>query len=663
MVRPPRGGLLLAAVALGLVTLAVFAPVRHHAFVNYDDTLYVTDNPRVQAGLTLDNVRWAFTTGTASNWHPLTWLSHMLDYQLFGLDAGRHHLTSLALHILNALLLLLVLHAMTGALWRSAWVAAMFAVHPLHVEAVAYVAQRKDVLSTLFWLLTMAAYAHYASRPSRRRYGLVALCFALGLMAKPMLVTLPFVLLLLDVWPLARWEGTRAHAGALLVEKVPLLALSAAASAVTFVVQARGGSVGSLTAYPLPTRLANALMAYVAYLRKALWPVDLAAFYPYPHAFPPWQLVGGAALLLGVISWVALQSVRRAPYLLVGWLWFLGTLVPVIGIVQVGTQAMADRYTYVPLIGLLIMVAWGAPDLLAWWRRGPTTAHADDGIALPAFATLVVAVCALASRIQVGYWHDSTTLFSHALAVTPDNYLAHNNLGLTLQREGKLDEAAAHLTEALRIVPDYVDAHFNLGITLTHQGRLADAVAQYQEVLRRAPNHARALCNLGAVLREQGKLGTAIAFFDRALELDPALVEAHVGLGAALREEGDLAGAIAQYADALRLAPANAEAHNNLGNVLAQQGKLDEATSHYLAALAAMPDFAEAHYNLGNARAEGGDLATAIDEFSAAIRLRPDYADAYAHRARAHALRRESEAAEADRARAQALGAQDPAGR
>ncbi len=341
----------LTTAAVVVLTLAVFAPVRDHAFVDYDDTLYVTENPRVQRGIDVDNVRWALTAEVASNWHPLTLLSHMIDCELFGLDAGAHHATSVALHAVDSALLLLVLHRMTGALGRSAFVAALFAVHPLHVEPVAYVAQRKDVLSTLFWLLGMAAYVRYAARPTVVRYAVVALMLVLGLMSKPMVVTLPLVLLLLDVWPLGRWwhrvPGSASRSW-LILEKIPLLVLSAAASAITVLAQAHGGSVGSLAAYPLTMRIANALTAYVAYLRKTFWPVDLACFYPYPSAYPPWRLAA-AALALAAISSIAVRSVRRAPYLLVGWLWYLGTLVPVIGIVQVGMQAMADHYTYVPL--------------------------------------------------------------------------------------------------------------------------------------------------------------------------------------------------------------------------------------------------------------------------------------------------------------------------
>jgi len=665
----PRPRLALAAALVALLTLPVYAPVRHHEFVNYDDTLYVTDNPEVQHGLSAAGVRWAFTTNMGGNWQPLTVLSHMLDCELFGLDAGRHHLTSLALHLLDAEVLLLVLTGMTGALWPSAWVAALFAVHPLHVESVAYVAQRKDVLSTLFWLLTIGAYARYAARPGVWRYAAVIACFALGLAAKSMLVTLPFVLLLLDVWPLRRFgygavaspasppAVSPASMRRLVAEKLPLVALSVVVSALTVVLQSRSGAVGSLITYPLATRLTNALTTAVTYLRQMVWPADLACFYPYPAAIPPWRVAGAAFVLLAA-TWLALRQARRAPYLLVGWLWYLGSLVPVIGLVQVGMQARADRYTYVPLIGIFIAIAWGAPDLA---RRAAATYRADETRALRVLGALgaaAVLACALVSRVQVGYWRDSTALFQHAIAVTDGNFLAHNNLGLTWQRAGRLDAAEGELREALRLAPDYVDAHFNLGITLAQQGRLDAAAVEYGEVLRRSPRHAKALANLGDVRRQQGDLDGAIAVLRDALALDADLVEAHVNLGVALRARGDLGDAAAEYAEALRLAPGHAEAHNNLGNVLAQQGRLDEAALHYQAALAAKPDFADARYNMGNVRAARGDLAGAIADFSAAIALRPDYADAFAHRARAQALLDQAGATD----RGPARGPQEPAG-
>jgi Flp pilus assembly protein TadD len=645
--------LALAAALLAMLTVAVYAPVRHHAFVDYDDTLYVTDNPEVQRGLTLDGLRYAFGVA-AANWHPLTILSHMLDCEIFGLHAGGHHLTSLALHVVDAELLLLILAGMTGALWPSAWVAALFALHPLHVESVAYVAQRKDVLSTLFFLLTIAVYARYAARPGFWRYAAVVVCLALGLAAKPMLVTLPFVLLLLDLWPLGRARASTAFR--LVVEKLPLLALSAADSAVTVAFQARSGAVGSLGAYPLGMGVANALTSTVDYLGQTLWPVRLACFYPYPASIPPWRVAGAACLLLAVTA-LALSCWRRAPYLIVGWLWYLGTLVPVIGVVQVGLQARADRYTYVPLIGIFIMVAWGTRDLAL------KVAHRADGTGvrrvLAGLGVLAVVACTVVSRAQVGTWRNSATLFAHAIAVTDGNFLAHNNLGLARQRAGDLDGAEAELREALRLAPDYVDAHFNLGLTLERQGRLDAAVAEYVEVLRRAPAHARALASLGAARHEQGDLDGAVADLRRALALHPDLLEAHVNLGAVLHAQGDLASAAAEYTAALRLAPANPEAHNNLGNVLAQQGRLDEAARHYEAALAARPDFADAHYNLGNVHAARGDLAGAIAEFSAALALRPGDADVAAHRARAQAL---LDHGTAGAPAAPAPGAQEPAG-
>ena len=578
--------------ALIAANLIVYASVWHHGFVNYDDDDYVTANPVVLRGLTWHGVAWAFTTEHAVNWHPLTWLSHMLDVQLFGLDPGPHHLTNLLFHIANTLLLFGLLHRMTGALGRSAFVAGLFAVHPLHVESVAWVAERKDVLSTLFWMLTLWAYVEYVKRPDLRRsdlrrYGAVLLFFALGLMAKQMLVTLPFVLLLLDFWPLGRVvigpnpargralsRDGWATAIRLVWEKLPLLALSIASSVATFVIHQRGGAVIILSAIPLKLRVENALVSYVAYIGKMLWPARLAVFYPYPQSLPAW-LVAGAFLALVGISLAVIRAGPRHPYLPVGWFWYLGTLVPVIGLIQVGDQAMADRYTYIPLIGLFIIVAWGVPDLLLRWplRRIVLPSPFLTRIALPAAASAVILACAITAKGQFQYWEDSTTLWTHALAVTTRNNIAHNNLGASLADQGKTDEAIAHYSEALRIKSDYADAHNNLGVALADEGKLDEAIAHYFEALRIRPDYADAHSNLGIALANEGKLDEAIAQFAEALRINPDSAKAHNNLGVALASQGKLDEAIAHFNEALRINPDYADAHKNLGVALVQQGQ------------------------------------------------------------------------------------------
>lgn len=460
----------LVCLLLIVATLAVFQQLPEYDFVNIDDYYYVTENVHVTRGLTREGIIWAFTTLHANNWHPLTWLSHMLDCQLFGLKPGMHHLTNLLLHMANSTLLLLVLKRMTGALWRSAFAAALFALHPLHVESVAWVAERKDVLSTLFWLLTVWGYAGYVEYPGRNRYLLVLLFFALGLMAKPMLVTLPFILLLLDYWPLGRvklWESREGGSGGiqrssalhLVREKIPFFALTLASGIVTVVAQYKGGAVRSLNLLPLDVRIANALVSYVGYIGKMIWPQHLAIFYPHPGALPTWQVVGAGLLLLS-LSIILLRAAGRFPYLGVGWLWYLGTLVPVIGLVQVGDQAMADRYTYVPLIGLFVLIAWGIPDLMARWRYRQ--------IALTISAVIVVFCCTVSTWSHVKHWRNGTALFTHAVNVTADNALAHDGLGFALARQGRLDEAIAHYSEALRIKPGYAKARYNLEHALRH---------------------------------------------------------------------------------------------------------------------------------------------------------------------------------------------------
>jgi hypothetical protein len=533
--------ILVALIALNLI---VYAPVRHCDFVQLDDPTYVTENPNVSGGVTWSAVAWAFTTGHAANWHPLTWLSHMLDVRMYGVNAGPHHVTSVLLHIANTLLLFGLLLRMTGAPGRSAFVAALFAVHPLHVESVAWVAERKDVLSTLFWMLTLLAYTAYVRHPRWPRYVAVLVLFALGLMAKPMVVTLPFVLLLLDVWPLdrlphaagggksfevrrpksrvdarGRTPATRGRTWLrawvpLLREKIPLFALAAASSVVTFVVQQRGGAVSDLQGFAFGLRLENALVSYVAYLRDMLWPSALTVFYGFPDAIPAAQ-VALAVLVLAAISFVVFRLARRCPYLPVGWLWYLGTLVPVAGIVQVGLQARADRYTYVPLIGIFIMVAWGMPDLLARWRTVRR--------AVPLIAALVVVACAVATRAQVAYWKDDVALWTHATMVTmnTDEYHAHMSLGAILGNQGRLDEAVRHFSAAVRLQAGSVEAQSNLGLALAKQGKLREAIGPFAEAVRLAPDQEVTHLNLGFALSKAGRVDEAVRELSEVLRIDP----------------------------------------------------------------------------------------------------------------------------------------------
>jgi Flp pilus assembly protein TadD len=597
----------------------VYAPVWHHEFVNYDDDRYVTENPFVRQGLSPASFHWALTATHASNWHPLTWLSHMLDVELYSLEPGGHHLTSVALHAANAVILMWVLVVMTGRFRRSLLVALLFALHPLRVESVAWVAERKDVLAGLFWMLTLLAYGLYARRPGAARYGLVLACFALGLTAKPMLVTLPFVLLLLDVWPLRR---TARRAGAIrkcVVEKLPLFALSAASVAITLVAQKGGGAMRASEIWPLGQRLANALIAYVAYLWKTVWPSGLACFYPHPAAVSAdgawirWALV--AALLLATATAVAVVAMRRRPHVAVGWFWYLGTLVPVIGIVQVGSQAMADRYTYLPLIGIYIVVAWGLSEWIEKRERLRAFVIPVVAIVLAAFATV--------TRLQIAHWKDSQTLFEHALRVTQDNYVAHNNLGSLFESRGDLAQAATQFERALHIRPGFPPSNNNLGLVLTQQGELPRAIEHFARAVAGDPGYAEAHNNLGAALQRQGDIARAASHFERAVSLDPDHSEAHNNLGVILERRGDLDRATEHYERALRIDPDFAEAHSNLGNVLLSGGDLAGARARYESALDVRPDFAEAHNNLGFVLARQGDLRGAVSHYRRALELRP----------------------------------------
>ena len=501
-------------ICLALLTWAVFGQTLRHDFVNYDDPRYVYQNTRITNGLNIAGIAWAFTHIHAENWHPLTTITHMLDCQLYGLRAGGHHSTNVLLHTIGVILLFIVLRQMTGAFWQSAFVAAVFAIHPLHVESVAWIAERKDVLSGVFFMLTLLAYLRYTRAPSIGRYLILALVVALGLMSKPMLVTLPFVLLLLDYWPLGRFQAIGAGGGRqlsqLVVEKLPLIALSAVSSIVTFLAQR--GAIGWTEQLPVLARISNAIVTYVVYIWQMLWPAKLAVFYPHPeNRLPMWAISLALVVVVGItIATFVLR--KRAPYLIVGWLWYLGMLVPVIGLVQVGWQGRADRYTYLPQIGLYVAVTWAVTDLTRSWR--------SQRIALGVAAVVVLGALTWSSRLQTSYWRDSETLFTHALAVTSNNDVALNNLGIIFLDKGQLDEAISKLQAAIDLRPENGPAHDNLAKTLRRKGRLPEAMVHYRKFLEIEPGNVEARNTLGTALIQQGRVSEAIAQWQEVLAIE-----------------------------------------------------------------------------------------------------------------------------------------------
>ncbi len=557
--------IVLAALLAGLV-LAAFGPIVRHDFINYDDDVYILKNDLVNHGLTWTSVGRAFTTVSNDNWHPLTWLSHMVDVELFGLRPGPHHAVSHLLHLVSAVLLFLLLEALTGSRWPAFMAAGLFAVHPLHVESVAWASERKDVLVGLFFMLTLLGYLRYLRRPTRARLMAVTGLFALTLMAKPMGVTLPLVLLILDAWPLGRFAGPgrgAPHRGRILGEKIPLFLLAATSGAVTYAIQKTGGSVKAWEEDPLSIRAGNALMSYLAYLGKTVWPSRLAVFYPHPRSgMSPWLVAAALAALAGV-SWLVARERRRRPHLAAGWLWYLVMLVPVIGLVQVGFQGRADRYSYLPLIGIFAAVTWEAARAVAR-RPRLRRAAALGGIA-------VLAVCAAQARIQAGYWRNSETLFRHALAVVPGNWLAANNLALDLEEQGRYREAAAQLEAAVPFGP--------------------------QPVI---------LVNLGNLRDKEGRSDEASSLYERALAVDPDLATAHYNLANLLARLGRVDEAATHYREVLRVQPGHAQAHSDLGVCLARQGRLEEARGHFAEAVRLDPGNLGARRNLERAEAMRG---------------------------------------------------------
>lgn len=575
---------------LFVVTVALYAPVINHEFLNYDDDLYITDERIVHQGLTWAGIRWAFTGYHASNWHPVTWLSHMLDCSLFGLDPAGHHLTSVLFHALNAVLVFLLLRRITRWNWRSALVAALFAWHPLHVESVAWVAERKDVLSTFFGLLAIRSYAVYAQQDRRRTpYLLAILWYALSLMAKPMLVTLPFLLILLDYWPLARlsepWRSNRcspdasepgarspANVGWLLGirEKVPFAFLSIISCALTVWAQHMGKAVTSLEVLPMHYRFLNAVTAYAAYIGKTLWPKDLAVLYPLPMTWP-WSQVLLASLLLAGITTMVLVTLRRQPFLAVGWFWFLGTLVPVIGLVQVGSQAMADRYSYVPLIGLFIMVAGTFGALAA--NRPRLTKPLTVGV------TGLLVVCALLTRLQLRHWRDSIALYERAIAVTQNNFIAHGNLGVHLLETGQVERSIACFRDALRIWPTHQNSHINLGLALAEAGRPEEAQPYFEKALQLNTNSVKANYFMGVSLASHHRYAEAKPFLLQAIALAPDEFYFRQRVALIMAKQDDLTSAIEQFSEILRRNPNDGFALYNLGTLYARLGRWEEAIS------------------------------------------------------------------------------------
>jgi tetratricopeptide (TPR) repeat protein len=607
-----------------LVTVGTFLPSLRNDFVNYDDPEYVTNNPMVENGITPQALRWAFLCSEAANWHPLTWLSHMMDCQLFALKPWGHHLTSLLLHTATTLLLFTLLDQMTGALWRSFFAAALFGLHPLRVQSVVWVAERKDVLSALFWMLTLWAYARFVAarrKPplqSRGFYLLAMAFFLLGLMSKPMLVTLPFVLLLLDFWPLARLQEKPA---VLLKEKLPFFLAAIALSVVTFLVQRSSEVTITVARLGLTLRFENALVSYCRYLGKLLCPIRLSAFYPFVPRWPAWTVLG-AALVLTSFSLCVMALRRRHPYLLVGWLWFLGTLVPVIGLVQVGAQSMADRYSYLPSVGFFILFVWGIYAVATRVRLG-----------LPALAVaglLAIGACITLTARQIGYWKDSGTLFRHALAVTDSNWVAWINLGQYSLARGRLDDAIDQLEQAVKVAPSSAEAHVLLGTALYMNGVHDKGMGQLEQGMALDSRNVLAHFNLAAILEEQGRWDEAISQLQEVLRLRPNYAQAYVGLGYALQQKGKTAEAVIQYQKALVLKPKEAKAHQGLGEALEASGHLDEAIRHFRLALLYKPDDPEIHMALALALGKQGLRDEALAHLNQALKLRPNYPEATA---------------------------------
>jgi protein O-mannosyl-transferase len=586
-----KAPLLAVSAVLVVLTIFVYAQVAHFQFLTYDDYNYVTGNPHVARGITASGIIWAFTSFDASNWHPVTWLSHMADVQLFGMNPGAHHITNAVIHSLSSLLLLFLLLRITGSLWKSSVVAALFALHPAHVESVAWVAERKDVLSAFFCFLTLYFYAEYGTKRKPALYLLTLISFVIGLMSKPMLVTLPVLMLLLDFWPLRRWTGEGegdapaasrlANSLTLVKEKIPFFVCSLGSGILTICAQSKGGAVKDLARISFGHRVENAIVSYVKYVGKMLWPHDMAILYPTVPSFPLWE-VAGSVLVIGFATTAAYRWRNSYPFVTLGWFWFLITLLPVIGLIQVGEQAMADRYTYIPAIGLFVIAAWGFAELTSRWQQRKRVAAL--------VAALVITASTVKTWNQIHYWNNDQSVFQHALDTTTGNYTAHYNLGYALSKQGDLDGAINHYQEALRLQPNLYETHNNLALVLARKGDVDAAIAEYRAALLLQPNMPQAHNSLGFALATKGDIDAATAEFLEALRLKPDYAAAHANLAFAHLNKGAVDAAIREFEEAVRLEPDQTKGYYGLGVALAGRGDLDAAAASFRKALAIDPD-------------------------------------------------------------------------
>ena len=623
------------SIVLLIVIIVPYRQVLNFDFVCYDDDTYVVKNQNIQQGITPKTIKWSFTTFYEANYHPLTWLSHMVDYKLYGLNAAGHHWTNVIFHMANTLLLFFVLKLMTGHIWKSCFVAALFALHPLHVESVAWVAERKDVLSTFFGFLTMGAYYRYVKKTGVKNYLWVILFLTLGLMAKPMLVSLPFVLVLMDFWPLKRFQFTNNSIlpsesktrldiktnYRLILEKIPLFVPVAISCVLTFLAQKNAGAVKALRGLAVNDRIANALVSYVNYVLKMFWPGKLAVFYPHPeNTLPVWK-VFGAALLLAGSCFAALKAAKKYPYIAVGLFWYLVTLVPVIGLVQVGEQAMADRYTYIPLIGLFIIVTWGGSELFKKWHY--------QNILLGVLSVAVLSALTMCTSYQLRYWKNAITLFEHAIKVTKNNYMGQNNLGVAYAPVD-IDKAISHYKEALKIQPNCSLALYNLGTAFSDKKNYSEAYVYLTKAIKLNPKRTEARMNLANISYIQGRFDEAVSQYNKILKIYPGDANALYNLAYAMSAQGKLDEAVSHYEEALRIDPQNSNAHYNLGNILLNDGQIKEAFMHFREVIRINPDDARAYNKLGLILLKQGKYKRASVFFKKALQLNPGFSEARA---------------------------------